>query len=52
LGVLDVNDFSGTTALSVDNVQVTAIPEPSTVACLLLGLGGFLNRLRQRKANA
>lgn len=33
-GVVDVNDFSSSSALSFDNVSVSAIPEPSSAAAL------------------
>jgi hypothetical protein len=37
LGVVDVLDFAGSTALSVS--AVTAVPEPQSIAMLLAGLG-------------
>lgn len=50
VGVVDVNDFSGTTALSVDNVQV--VPEPSALGLGLVAAAGLLARRRQRQAHA
>lgn len=38
LGVVSVGDSVGTTALLVDKVQVTAVPEPESVSLLLAGL--------------
>ncbi len=37
-GVVDVDDALGASALLVDNVTVTAVPEPSSVMLLLAGL--------------
>jgi len=41
-GLVDVNDFSGTTALRIDNVQ--AVPEPSLAILSALGLFGLACR--------
>lgn len=51
LGVVDVLDFAGSTALSVS--AVTAVPEPQSVAMLLVGLGlvgGAVARRRRAAA--
>lgn len=45
VGVVDVNDFSGTTALLVDNVQV---PEPNAVGLGLMGAVALLVRRRRQ----
>ena len=37
-GVVDVNDTLGASGLLVDDVQVAAVPEPSSIALLLAGL--------------
>jgi len=46
LGVVDVQDYNGTSALLVDNVQLAPVPEPESYAMLLAGLGlvGFAAR--------
>jgi len=49
LGVVDVNDFSGTTALRLDNVTLTPIPEPSTAAFGLLAAAAMVRRRRARQ---
>lgn len=38
-GVIDVNDYSVTTALWLDNVSVTPVPEPKDWLLMLAGLG-------------
>jgi hypothetical protein len=40
-GVVDVGDFNGTSALRVDSVQVSAVPEPASVLLMLAGLGAI-----------
>ncbi len=50
LGVVDVLDFSGTTALSVS--AVTAVPEPEALAMLLAGLGLVAGAVRRRRTGA
>ncbi len=39
LGVIDTGDVLGVSTLSVSNLAVTAVPEPTTLAMLLAGLG-------------
>lgn len=52
-GVVDIGDYTGVSTLRVSGVDVTAagtaIPEPGTVALLLLGLGsiGVIGRRRR-----
>lgn len=38
-GVVDVNDYSATSALWLDNVSVTPVPEPKDWMLMLAGLG-------------
>jgi len=47
VGVVDVNDFNGTTALQFDNVQI--VPEPSTAMLALVGLLGLAGRRRSNE---
>lgn len=49
IGIVETTDFSGTSALLVDNVSVTAIPEPSSFAALagLATLGLAASRRRR-----
>jgi hypothetical protein len=51
-GVVDVNDFSATSALLVDAVQVSAVPEPATGVLLALGLGALAVRAKRPSARA
>ncbi len=48
LGVVDVGDTAGTSALLVDNVRIAPVPEPETYAMMLAGLG-LLGALARRK---
>lgn len=50
-GVVDTTDVLGVSSLSVGNLTITAVPEPTSGALLLAGLGvvGLLAR-RQRRA--
>jgi hypothetical protein len=50
LGVVDVNDTTGISSLSVSNVNVSAVPEPETYALLLAGLGLMGAVARKRRA--
>ena len=48
-GVVDLNDSAVRSSLSVDQVQISAVPEPSSGALTLLGLaltGFFVRRLK------
>ncbi len=49
IGVIDTDDFNGTSALIVDNVSISAIPEPSSFAALagLATLGLAATRRRR-----
>jgi hypothetical protein len=49
-GVVDVGDFVDTSALSVTGVNVSAVPESSTLA--LMGAGLAMLALRRRRRNA
>ena len=48
IAVMDVNDYVGVSTLTVSNLTVTAVPEPTSIALLLAGLGvvGALARRR------
>lgn len=51
IGVADIGDYLGTSELRIDNVSVSAVPEPETYALMLAGLGlmgGYIRR-RQKK---
>lgn len=51
IGVADIGDYLGTSELRIDNVSVSAVPEPETYALMLAGLGlmgGYIRR-RQNK---
>ena len=50
LGVVDTGDFNGVSTLGISALQVSAVPEPATVAMLLAGLGlvGAAARRRTR----
>lgn len=49
LGVVDVQDFNGTSVLLVDNVQLAPVPEPEPYAMLLAGLG-LIGGVARRKS--
>lgn len=49
-GAVDVNDALGASALLVDDVRVTAVPEPSAVMLLLAGLALVAVTARRRIA--
>jgi hypothetical protein len=48
-GVVDVLDYNGSSALGLDNLTVTAVPEPASYALLMAGLGllGVVARRRR-----
>jgi len=48
-GVIDTEDFEGVSTLSISNLQVSAVPEPSTYALLLAGLGVVAVGARRRQ---
>jgi hypothetical protein len=48
LGVVDVGDVLNTSELRIDNVVVSAVPEPETYAMLLAGLGLLGGYARRR----
>jgi hypothetical protein len=50
LGVVDVTDYNGTSALLVDNVTITPVPEPETYALMFAGLGLLGWRIRRSAA--
>ena len=52
IGVVDIGDYLGTSELRIDNVSVSAVPEPETYAMLLAGLGLVGAFTRRRKAQA
>lgn len=52
LGLADIGDSSYTSELRVDNISVSAVPEPETFAMLLAGLGLVGAFTRRRKAQA
>jgi hypothetical protein len=48
LGVVDLNDDLSTSELRLDNISVSAVPEPETIAMLLAGLGVIGAAARRR----
>lgn len=46
-GVVDVGDYNATSALLIDSVVVSSVPEPQAVVLMLVGLG-ILSRMRRR----
>lgn len=48
-GVVDVGDFGVTTALAIDNVSITAVPEPESWALMLAGLIGVARAARRAR---
>jgi hypothetical protein len=51
-GVVDINDVAGVSEFRIDNISVSAVPEPETYAMLLAGLGLVGAFTRRRKAQA
>lgn len=49
IGVIDIDDFSGTSEFRVDNISVSAVPEPEAIAMLLAGLGVVGAAVRRRR---
>ena len=49
IGVVDVGDFLNTSELRIDNVAVSAVPEPETYALMLAGLGLMGGYIRRRQ---
>jgi hypothetical protein len=49
-GVVDVGDFSATSTLAIDNVQITSVPEPGTLALMLAGSATLWARRRRGTA--
>lgn len=47
-GVVDMGDFTATSALAIDNLSITPVPEPATWALLLGGLGMVAASARRR----
>jgi hypothetical protein len=48
-GVVDVGDFNTTTALAIDNLSITAVPEPEGWALMLAGLLGVAGAARRAR---
>jgi hypothetical protein len=48
-GVVDINDVVGVSEFRVDNISVTAVPEPSSYAMMLAGLALMGSIARRRK---
>ena len=49
-GVVDVGDFNDTSALSIGDVRVSSVPEGSTLALMVAGLGLLAMHGRRRRA--
>lgn len=49
-GIVDINDFAGVSEFRLDNISVSAVPEPETIAMLLAGLGVVGATVRRRRA--
>ncbi len=49
-GVVDINDTAGVSYFLVDDISVTAVPEPESYAMLLAGLAAVAGFARRRKA--
>jgi hypothetical protein len=49
-GIVDINDYAGVSEFRLDNISVTAVPEPETIAMLLAGLGLVGTAVRRRRA--
>jgi hypothetical protein len=47
-GIVDVGDYTATSALAIDNLSITPVPEPSGWALLLGGLGVIVASARRR----
>ncbi len=47
-GIVDVGDYTATSALAIDNLSITPVPEPSGWALLLGGLGVIVTSARRR----
>lgn len=50
LGVVDIGDYNYTSELRVDNITVSAVPEPESYAMLLAGLA-FIGGIARRRSN-
>lgn len=48
-GVVDINDVAGVSEFRIDNISVSAVPEPETYAMLLAGLALMGSIARRRK---
>ncbi len=49
-GIVDINDYAGVSEFRLDNISVSAVPEPETIAMLLAGLGVIGATVRRRRA--